>query len=146
MKLNPNLFTNKGQDAGLYQIDFDLKSDDKILDVGGGNKPFPPSTHVIDMATTNAQRHYKPLNIGSRDFFEGDVCEVLQKFPDNYFDFCYSSHTFEHITDLAKALELISKKCKRGFYALPGSDLEFITAKKHFGHVNLCRQVGGKVK
>ena len=139
-----NLFSNKGPYSGLYQIDFDLKPGDNVLDVGGGNKPFPRSTHVIDMpgSDNEKQRHFKKLNIGDRKFIEGDASEVLSDFPDDYFDFCYSSHTFEHIENLQKAIDLISAKCKRGFYALPGSDLEFLTTKKHFGHVNLCRQIG----
>ena len=136
------LFTNNGQYAGLHQIDFGLKLGDSVLDVGGGNKPFPQSTHVIDMENTKAQRHFKPLNIGDREFIEGDVCKILEPYPENHWDFCYCSHTFEHIEDLETAIKQISKTCKRGFYALPGSDLEFITAKKHFGHVNLCRQIG----
>jgi hypothetical protein len=137
-----NLFPQGGAYAGLYNIDFKFKNDDKILDVGSGNKPFPRATHLIDMPNTAEQRHNQSLIVGNRELIEGDVCEVLSNFPDNYFDFCYSSHTFEHIEDLPKALELISAKCKRGFYALPGSDFEFFTAEEHFNHINLCRQMG----
>ena len=137
-----NLFPGGSQYAGLHKIDFGLKPDDKILDVGSGNKPFPPATHLIDMPDTATQRHEQPLVIGDREFIPGDVCTVLSSFPDNYFDFCYSSHTFEHIANLSLALDLISAKCKRGFYALPGSDFEFFTAMSHYGHVNLCRQIG----
>ena len=137
-----NLFPGGIPYAGLYNIDFGLKQGDKILDVGSGNKPFPAATHLIDMPDTNAQRHNKALVVGDKKLIEGDVCVVLGAFPDNYFDFCYSSHTFEHIKNLPLALDLISAKCKRGFYALPGSDFEFFTAQDHYGHINLCRQIG----
>ena len=137
-----NLFPGGSQYAGLHKIDFGLKSGDKILDVGSGNKPFPLATHLIDMPDTATQRHGQSLVVGDRELIEGDVCVVLSKFPDNYFDFCYSSHTFEHIVNLSLALDLINAKCKRGFYALPGSDFEFFTAQSHYGHVNLCRQIG----
>lgn len=140
--LRMKLFTDSGRYAGLYEIDFNIQRSDSVLDVGGGNRPFPESTHVIDMASTNAQRHFRPLNIGDREFIEGPAHEALAEYPDNHFDFCYSSHTFEHVHELEETLNQISRTCKRGFYALPGSDLEFITAKKHFGHVNLCRQIG----
>lgn len=137
-----NLFPQGGSYAGLYNIDFNIKNGDKVLDVGSGNKPYPMATHLIDMFDTPEQRHNANLVVGDRELIAGDVCDVLLDFPDNHFDFCYSSHTFEHIEDLPKALDLISAKCKRGFYALPGSDFEFFTTEDHFGHVNLCRQYG----
>ena len=140
-----NLFPQGGPYAGLYNIDFKIKSGDKVLDVGSGNKPFPQATHLIDMYDTEEQRHGVELVIGDRELIEGDVCDVLKLYPDNHFDFCYSSHTFEHIKDLPLALDLISKKCKRGFYALPGSDFELFTALEHYGHVNLCRQTNGEL-
>ena len=117
---------------------------DKILDIGGGNKPFPASTHVIDFddAAAEKQRHHKPLEVGDRIFLEGDGATVLANYEDNYFDFCYSSHTFEHVDKLPELIEMINKKCKRGFYALPASDFEFFTAEPHYGHVNLCRLIG----
>ncbi len=137
-----NLLPQGGSYAGLYNINFKIRVGDKVLDVGSGNNPYPLATHLIDMFATKEQRHNAGLVVGDRELIEGDVCDVLQGFPDNYFDFCYSSHTFEHIEDLPKALDLISAKCKRGFYALPGSDFEFFTAEDHFDHVNLCRQYG----
>ena len=137
-----NLFPGGSQYAGLHKIDFGFSEGDKILDVGSGNKPFPAATHLIDMPDTDAQRHSQALVVGDRELIEGDVCKVLRCFSDNYFDFCYSSHTFEHIENLPLALDLISAKCKRGFYALPGSDFEFFTALDRYGHVNLCRQIG----
>jgi ubiquinone/menaquinone biosynthesis C-methylase UbiE len=136
------LFSDKGPYAGLFEINFGIKPGDKVLDVGGGHKPFGPSTHVADFVDHEEQRHGQKLNLEGRELIEGDVCETLEKFDDNFFDFCYSNHTFEHIVDLRAALEQISRVCKRGFYALPGSDFEFLTAKNHFGHVNLCRQIG----
>lgn len=137
-----NLFPGGSQYAGLHKIDFGFRNNDKILDVGSGNKPFPSATHLIDFPDVVAQRHGQPLVIGDREFISGDVCIALLNFPDDYFDFCYSSHTFEHIENLPLALDLINAKCKRGFYALPGSDFEFFTALEHYGHVNLCRQIG----
>jgi len=136
------LFKNEGKYAGLNDIDFKIKKGDLVLDVGGGNKPFELSTHVADFIDNEEQRHNKTLCIGSRFLIKGDVAETLKQFPDNYFDFTYSSHTFEHIENLAGALKEISRVSKRGFYALPGSDFEFFTAQEHYGHINLCRQVG----
>ena len=137
-----NLFPGNGPYAGLHNIDFQLQPNDKIVDIGAGGKPYPASTHIIDKIDNNAQRHGKNIKIEGRVFLNGDVCDILQDIPDNYFDFCYSSHTFEHIENLPEALELISKKCKRGFYALPASDFEFFTTQHHYGHVNLCRLFG----
>jgi hypothetical protein len=137
------LFTGDGRYAGLFHLDFGIGPDDVVVDIGGGDRPHPRATHVIDMPDTNAQRHGRGLTIGDRILYEGDAATVLSRLSDNYFDFCYSSHTFEHIEDLPAAIEQINRTCKRGFFALPGSDFEFMTAKSHFGHVNLCRLING---
>ena len=129
--------------AGLYDIDFGIEEGDKVVDVGGGINPYPKSNYVIDIHGEESQRHGRAIDIGNRVFLDGDVREVLSFLPDNFFDFCWSTHTFEHIENLPSALEIISAKCKRGFFTLPASDFEFLTAKSHFGHVNLCRLVGG---
>jgi ubiquinone/menaquinone biosynthesis C-methylase UbiE len=143
MKHDPGpLFREGSKYAGLHDIDFNIKEGDKVLDVGGGNKPFPASTHVVDFVGEKQQRHFQALKLGDRELIEGDVTVVLKDFPDNYFDFTYSGHCWEHIKDLSKALDEISRTCKRGFSAFPASDLEFITAKNHFGHVNLLRLIG----
>ena len=136
-------FLSSGMYAGVYDIDFGLKKDDKVVDIGGGINPYPKANYVIDMVGQECQRHGRPINVGNRVFLNGDVREVLSSLPDDFFDFCWSSHTFEHIDDLPSALEMISAKCKRGFFALPASDFEFLTAKSHHGHVNLCRLIGG---
>lgn len=143
--MKPDLFPGGGPYAGLFQIDFGLKPGMKILDVGGGHKPHPMSTHVADFLDHEEQRHFKPLNFSGREFLNGNVCETLGRFPDGFFDFCWSNHTFEHIADLPRALDEIGRTCKRGFAAFPASDLEFITAKPHFGHVNLLRVIGGAI-
>ena len=138
---NINLFPGNGKYCGLHNIDFKLNSGDKVLDVGGGNKPFIHANYVCDFIDKKEQRHFQELKIGDRFFLEGDVCEILQHFPDKYFDFIYTNHTLEHIENLPKALELFSQKGKRGFNAFPGSDFEFFTTQKHFGHVNLLRVI-----
>lgn len=139
--MKPDLFPGGGPYAGLFQIDFKFKPGDKILDVGGGHKPFPPSTHVLDFRDHSEQRHHCSLNLGGRELIEGDAAVALRNTPDKFFDFCYSNHTFEHIPHLPVALTEISRTCKRGFAAFPASDLEFISAKEHFGHVNLLRVI-----
>ncbi len=140
-----DLWLDNGNYAGLFNIDFELKSDDKILDIGGGHRPHPLSTHVCDIVDANEQRHNQNLNIGDRVFIEGFAEEALKQFPDNHFDFCYNNHTLEHILDLSGALKEISRVCKRGFSAFPASDFEFLTAKSHFGHVNLMRVINNEI-
>lgn len=137
------LFAVGGNYAGRETLDFDIKPGDKVVDVGGGVHVFKPATHVIDFNDADAQRYNRKLDVGARELIDGDVCKVLPKFPDNHFDFCYSSHTFEHIDDLPTALDVISAKCKRGYYAVPASDFEFLTTKHHFGHKWLCRLLAG---
>lgn len=143
--MDVDLWPGGGKYCGLFEIDFGLKDGDRILDVGGGHKPFPLSTHVCDMVESNEQRHHQRLNLGDREFIEGPAEHALAQYPDNYFDFCYTNHTLEHIDDLGAALDQISRVCKRGFNAFPASDFEFMTAKSHFGHVNLIRVINGAI-
>lgn len=140
-----NLWPGNGKYCGLFNIDFDIKPNDKVLDIGAGHKPHPSSTHVCDLVDENQQRHNRPLNIGDREFINGFAEEALKQFPDDYFDFCYTNHTLEHIVDLAGALKEIGRVCKRGFNAFPASDFEFMTAKSHFGHCNLIRVINGEI-
>lgn len=144
-QMKPDLFPGGGQYAGIFQIDFGLQPGMKILDTGGGHKPHPMSTHVADFLDHKEQRHFCELNLGQRELLNGDVGETLRQFPDNFFDFQWSNHAWEHIIDLPTALDQIIRTCKRGFAAFPASDLEFITAKQHFGHVNLLRVIGDTI-
>jgi len=137
------LFADGDNYAGRSTLDFGIKPGDRVVDVGGAVHTFSKATHVIDRLDADAQRYGRKLKVGKRKLLEGDVSDVLADLPDNHFDFCYSSHTFEHIDDLPKALTLISAKCRRGFYAVPASDIEFLTTKKHFGHLWLCRLLAG---
>lgn len=139
------LFKNSGKYAGLFDLDFDIPDGALVLDVGGGHKPHPRATHVCDMVDSNQQRHHQALSIGDRVFIEGPAEVALAEFPDDHFDFCYTNHTLEHIVDLGAALDQISRTCKRGFNAFPASDFEFLTAKSHFGHVNLMRVIDGVI-
>jgi len=141
MKLN--LFPGGSQYAGRDKINFNIKKEDKVVDIGGGNKPYHLATHIIDMTNNKEQRYGQNIKVGNLEFLDGDVCDILPEFIDDYFDFCYSSHTFEHIENLPLALDLISSKCKRGFYALPASDIEFFSTENFFCHVNICRLIGG---
>jgi len=140
------LFSDKGPYSGRWQIDFGLSPGDKVVDIGGATRTFPPSTHVIDLLDNSKERYGCGLEIGNRIFMAGDVCDVLKGVEDDYFDFCYSAHTFEHIEDLPAALELISRKCKRGYYAFPGYEFELMQSQRKFGHKWLCEIVGGVLR
>lgn len=138
------LFRNDGQYSGLSNIEFNIKEGDKVLDIGGGNKPFNKATHLIDMIDADKQRHGKGLKIpGHVEFHEGDATVVLEKFPNDYFDFVYMNHVAEHIDNLPKLIDIINLKCRRGFIASPASDFEFFTAAPHYHHVNLLRYING---
>ena len=93
------LFDHSTLYSGLNDINFNLNKDDKIVDIGGGNKPYKNATHVIDFAGEEGkvQRHGADLNIGNRIFLEGDAAEVLEQFDDNYFEFFTTQSHYGHV-------------------------------------------------
>jgi len=129
-----------------YNIDFGIRPGQKVLDLGGGHKPHPKATHVIDVKGNEQQRGYRPLLIKEKIKYllNGAPDEFLQ-IEDNYFDFIYSSHCLEHVIDLEETIKQITRTCKRGFFSFPGSDFDFMMSWEHGGHIHALRESNGKI-
>jgi len=122
-----------------FNIDFNIIG--KVLDLGGGHKPHPKATHVIDLKDNNQQRGNRPLNIKKKiEYFLDGAPYSFRIFDDNYFDFIYSAHCIEHIIELNITIKEIGRTCKRGLFTFPASDFDFMMAYSHFGHINCFRE------
>ena len=123
--------------AGRWELDFRIDKGDKVLDIGSGDRPFPYATHLLDMREDNPlQERYgnKVVAPDGKVFINGSA-EDMSMFEDNEFDFIYTNHTIEHIEDLPKALNEISRVGKRGFVACPSYEFEVLLRPREDGHI-----------
>ena len=132
--------------SGLYLLDFGINKDDKIIDIGSGQNPYPPAQVIVDKyADDNSQRIGRDCKVLSHQkLYTCDAAEL--PFEDNEFDFVFSSHTIEHITRLPEALDEMSRVGKKGFIAVPGNDFHIMTDKREYGHKWVCKYEDGVLK
>ncbi len=120
----------------LYQarlFDFGIGPNDKVLDVGSGNTPFPLATHLIDLCpadnvygtTEQPFEHVQGKRVHTCDI------EDMRHFADKEFDFVYCSHVLEQVGNPEKACLELMRVGKRGYIESPtrGTDLWLNTAK-----------------
>ncbi|MBW4487537.1 MAG: class I SAM-dependent methyltransferase [Trichocoleus desertorum ATA4-8-CV12] len=115
-------------------INFNIKPDEKVLDIGSGGYPFPLATHLADRYEGSTTHRTEKLKRDSRPL---TICSVEQTpFQDNEFDFVYCSHVLEHVSDPAKACREIMRIGKRGYIETPSklSDVMFNFTKLHDHH------------
>ncbi|MBW2069742.1 MAG: glycosyltransferase, partial [Deltaproteobacteria bacterium] len=113
----------------LYQarlFDFALGPNDRILDIGSGNNPFPYATHhaEITLENDNYGRAGMPFK-----YVQGKpliVCSIEKlPFQDQSFDFVYCSHVLEHVDDPATACEELMRVSRRGYIETPAPSKDF---------------------
>lgn len=123
---------NKEIDRFSYQkqyINFDIKEQDKVLDIGSGGHPFPLATHLADFYEFETTHRSDELKRDHRPF---TACNVESTpFTDKEFDFVYCSHVLEHVENPAKACEELMRISKRGYIETPTktSDIMFNFAR-----------------
>lgn len=109
--------------GGRWNINFNIKPGDRVLDIGAGSRPFPPTTDIVDFNSEEAEsQRGKGLKVKTGDGLQvhyGKAEDVLQKFDNDEFDFIYTAHTLEHMDDLEWALKEMSRIGKRGFNIIP---------------------------
>ncbi|MEW6601098.1 MAG: FkbM family methyltransferase [Nitrospirota bacterium] len=107
----------------LYQsrrFDFNIKTTDKVLDVGSGHDPFPLATHLVELAVND--NHYGRAGLPFKHVEGKPVSECSVEdmpFSDGEFDFVYCSHVLEHANDPAKACRELMRIAKRGYIETP---------------------------
>lgn len=111
----------RSDDRFSYQskyFDFDsIKNKSVILDVGGGNYPFPYATILSDKFTEVSKHRTVELVRDERPFFIFDV--QAMPFKDKAIDFLYCSHVLEHVDNPEKACKEIQRVAKSGYIETP---------------------------
>ena len=55
MMTHRKLFRRTGKYGGRWEIEFGIPPGARVLDIGGGDRPYPRATDVVDLDTTAAE-------------------------------------------------------------------------------------------
>ena len=143
MNTSIKLFKPELAYAGLHNLDFTLNKNDLVLDIGGGQNTFPRANIVLEkFSDDNSQRLGRDLSIREgQQLIIGDADNI--PFPDKHFRMVFSSHVFEHIENLPKAIDEINRVSEYCFAAFPKGDFDRFVAKRTWGHVNFLWWLDG---
>jgi hypothetical protein len=89
----------------------------KILDIGPGYLPFTKATHFID---------HLPDPSGKHNYIKLDINQDKFPFNNQYFDFCFSRHTFEDIYNPYNAFHEMTRLSNSGYIETPSPLIEIL--------------------
>jgi SAM-dependent methyltransferase len=92
----------------------------RILDVGGGEKPLRPATHVLDLLSYESRRVDEgrgplPERFAKETWTEWDVNVTPWPFDDDYFDYVWCCQVVEDIRDPIAACKEMMRVGRAGF-------------------------------
>jgi hypothetical protein len=96
---------------------FNIQFGELVLDIGGGNDPFPYATILSDRYLERTRHRMEDLVRDSRPFIILDVEHLPLK--DKSVDFIYCSHVLEHVDDPFKACSELMRVGRRGYIETP---------------------------
>lgn len=110
---------------------FDLKinKDDFVLDVGGGNNPYPQANVVVDKHPFTNYHRSGNLKILKKQKFVAADGENLP-FKNKEFDYVICCHVLEHSEDPSKFLSELSRVGRKGYIEVPSLIGEYLIPKK----------------
>lgn len=106
-----------------------FKEDDKILDIGGWEKPFNRATHVLDILPYRTRKKQNSFPKGIKERFKKetwilhDIKDPLP-FKNNEFDFVVCGHVLEDIKDPVFLAKEIMRISKAGYFEFPNRAFE----------------------
>jgi SAM-dependent methyltransferase len=117
---------------------------DRVLDVGGGHRPFSRADVVTDLDFSGG-RHRDGMAVPENKEGRRWICAAAEKLPfaDNSFDFVYCAHVLEHVPDPAAACEEMMRVGRRGFIETPRKETEHYAG--HPSHIWLVDDPEGKL-
>jgi|SaaInlLV_10m_DNA_2_1039722.scaffolds.fasta_scaffold08160_2 SAM-dependent methyltransferase len=114
------------EDHDAMAIALDIKSGDRVLDVGGGHQPFARADVIVDIDfDSSLDRDGLPgsINLALHKFVKADICAL--PFKDNAFDVSICIHVLEHLNDPAKACNELMRVAGRGYIETPSRSTEY---------------------
>lgn len=119
-------------DRFIYQghyVNFNVGPNDRVLDVGSGEHPFPYATVFVDRFLKPSRHRHAPLVRSGKPLVVADIQNL--PFRDKCCDFVFCSHVLEHVDDPLKACAEIMRVGKRGYIETPtmGKDVLFAHAR-----------------
>lgn len=108
---------------------FNIKKNDRILDVGGSMKQHELINidTLVDIIRPE-EAPYKASKLLAKRFLRVDVTNDKLPFKDNEFDVCLCTHTLEDLCNPIKIMNEMSRVAKKGLIVTPtmGHDLVFL--------------------
>lgn len=115
---------------------FDIRPNDRVLDIGSGGDPFPYATFLVDRFIEPTTHRYGSLVREGKPLISADIHQL--PFRDKSFDFVYCVHILEHTENPLRACSEIMRIGKRGYLETPtiSEDMLFAWAgDRHKWHV-----------
>lgn len=124
------------------RYDVKISSGEKVLDIGGGQRPFKYANVVVDKYETDNTHRGENLKLFKKQrFIQSDALHL--PFRDKEFDYINCCHVAEHIADPEELFTEISRVGKRGYLEVPSLTGEFLAPKAT--HLWVSLNVGGKL-
>jgi len=106
-----------------------LKENDKVLDIGGWERPFNRATHVLDILPFHSRKKINSFPKEMKEHFNKNTWimhDIKNKLPfnDKEFDFVICGHVLEDIKDPAFLAEEIKRISKSGYFEFPNRAYE----------------------
>lgn len=104
----------------VYQnevMQWDISSDELVLDVGSGGWPFKRANHLADKYPDETTHRVEEMVRDGRPFFNADLQQL--PFEDRQYDFVFCSHVLEHLDNPGAAIRELQRVGRRGYIEVP---------------------------
>lgn len=106
-----------------------IKSNQKVLEVGGGHNPHPRSNVVVDKFVDSNYHRQSDIKIRkNQEFIEADGENL--PFKDHEFDFVICNQVLEHVENPERFLKEQMRVSKHGYIETPSLIGEYLFPKK----------------
>jgi uncharacterized protein YbaR (Trm112 family)/SAM-dependent methyltransferase len=120
------------------RIILSVPSDSLVLDIGGGDGPFPRAQVLCEKFIDGNVERVDQMRVGKDQFLViGDIHEL--PFRDGAFDFVHCSHVLEHTHDPSLAIKEITRVAGEGYVEVP-SQYNELAAESMESHIWTVRQ------
>lgn len=124
------------------RFDLNIKSTDKVLEVGGGHNPHPRSNVVVDKFADSNYHRSADIKVYKNQIFQEADGENLP-FKENEFDYVICNHVLEHVDNPDRFMNEQARVAKRGYMETPSLIGEHLIPKK--SHRWLILEIDGKI-